>query len=329
MRKPFTPFQRARLRLTGWYMLMFSGLIAGFTYLTLDAKNSAYVRVYQVINTGSPGSPQVQEFSDKYAEFNQRFKERLILFDLALLVIGGYLAYGLSGKTLQPIQKMVEEQVAFAADVSHSLRTPLTTISLEIEAYKRFRHKLPKELGNLLQSIQDEVFSVTQLVSGMLTLVRTQTDEFKTNFKQVRLHELVAEVVAKMIPLAQAKKQTIKIQQLNKTEIRGNGDSLKQVLYIILDNAIKYSGAGGRISVLLVKQKSLIRLQVADTGRGIAKKDLKKIFERYYRADKQTKGTGLGLAIATKLVAQHEGQIQVKSRVGEGTTFTITLPRDS
>lgn len=326
MAKTLTPFQLARFKLTGWYLLMFTILIGTFTYLTIQAKQSAYVRVYQVVNSASPGSPQVVEFADKFEEFNRRFRERLIFFDVVLFGISGWLAYFLSGKTLKPIQNMVEEQTAFAADVSHSLRTPLTTISLEVETYTRLRQRIPKDLKLLFTSIQEEVFSMTQLVSGMLTLVRSETDTFRSRFSLFDLKDIVQGVVTKMQPLAGAKNQQLKMERVDKVKLQGNADSLKQVLYILLDNAIKYSGSGSITTVSLMKQASVVKLIVRDTGKGIPKRDLPHIFNRYYRADKKTKGTGLGLAIAAKLVAQHEGTIKVTSEVHKGTNFTVTLP---
>jgi two-component system, OmpR family, sensor histidine kinase CiaH len=327
MSNSLSPFQLARIKLTGWYMLMFIGLIGVFTYLTLDAKKSTYVRVYQVIQTGQPSdSPQLVEFKDKYAEFNRRFKERLIIFDCLLIGASGYLSYFLSGKTLKPIKEMLSEQQAFASDVSHSLRTPLTTIGLELEAYSRSHTNINQEMRSLLNSIQEEVFSMNQLVSGMLALVRSGTDSFKTKFAPLKIDDLLSSMSLKMKPLAKAKDQEIKLTSLKPLSILGNSDSLRQVLYILLDNAIKYSGSGSLIRIGMDKKIKSVNLWISDNGKGIPTRDLPHIFNRYYRADQKTKGTGLGLAIAQKLITHHGGTIKVKSKIGVGTTFTIILP---
>jgi signal transduction histidine kinase len=323
----WSTFQRARLKLTAWYMLMFAVMIAVFTYLTLDAKNSTYVRVYQVVKSGTPnGSPQVQEFSDRFEEFNKRFKERLIIFDAGLLLVSGYLSYFLSGKTLKPIRRMVEEQQAFASDVSHSLRTPLTTINLELEGYLRAHPKMTLELKGVLLSVQEEIFSMSALVSGMLTLVRSETDAFKAGFKPVKLDDVLTVVVGKMKPLAECKNQELVISKIQPVTIMGNGDSLRQIIYILLENAIKYSGPKSRIELSVFKQKQMVKIIVNDNGKGIPHHDLPHIFDRYYRGKQKTHGTGLGLAIAQKLVVQHDGNIKVRSKAGEGTTFTVNLP---
>jgi signal transduction histidine kinase len=326
MTKIQSPFQQARIKLTMWYVIMFTILIGIFTYLTLQAKQSAYIRVYQVVNTGSPGSKQVQEFSDTFEKFNQTFRERLLGFDVGLFVVSTWLAYVLSGKTLQPIKNMLNEQQTFAADVSHSLRTPLSTISLELEAYERSQKRISLETKALLNSIKEEVFSMTQLTSGMLALVRSGTDAYKTKFTEVKLNQLMEAVVQKMSPLAHAKNQNLSKELGDEATVWGNSDSLRQVFYILLDNAVKYSGCHSTITTSIIKHRSLVNVIIKDNGRGIPTKDLPHIFNRFYRADKKTKGTGLGLSIAAKLVAQHEGQIKVKSQENRGTSFTLTFP---
>ncbi len=327
-RQAISPFKQARIKLTAGYMVMFVGLIGVFTYLTLEAKQSTYVRVYQVISAPAPGSPQVKEFSDIYAEYNQRFQRRLILFDLVLIILATYASYALSGLTLKPIQKMIDEQQAFAADISHSLRTPLTTINLEIEGYKRSSKAVKPDLKLLLNSIQDELFSMSQLISGMLTLVRSESDKFQQKFINVKLDQIAENVVLRMSPLAKAKKQQLNlIKPKDEIEIRGNSDSLRQVLFILLDNAIKYSHTGGEISLTLKQSTSTVKIQVKDNGQGIKNEDRLHLFSRYYRGNSQTKGTGLGLYIAHKLITLHQGKIEVVSRINRGTTFLITLPR--
>lgn len=327
MSVPLTAFQKARWKLTGWYVIIWLLLIIVFTYLTLDAKQSAYVRVYTVIDSAQPGGQQVKEFSDTFAEFNQRFKERLLLFDLVLLVSGSYLAYFLSGKTLQPIEEMVTEQAAFAADVSHGLRTPLTTINLELEGYQRSQKNVPQDLADLFISIQEEVLSMTYLVEGLLALVRTGTDPLKTHFSVVDIKEMVTKVSKRMQPIAKAKGHRLISGKIPQAQVKGNSENLKQVLVILIDNAIKYSGHGSQISIEVYKTPQEVMIKVKDTGKGIPKTELPHIFTRYYRGKHKTKGTGLGLSIVQKIIEAHGGKITVASQEGTGTTFTLYLPR--
>lgn len=321
-----SPFQQARWKLTLWYVGLWTLLIVGFTYLTLDAKRSTFVRVYRIVDSAQPGGKQVQEFADTFAEYNRRFQERLVLFDLFLFLGGAWIAYWLSGKTLQPIEAMVEEQSAFAADVSHGLRTPLTTINLELEAYSRSHLNTSKGTRSLLVSIQEEVFSMTYLVEGLLALVRTRTDPLRTPFLPVSLNEVVINAGKRMLPIAQAKGQELTVEAKVKVNVLGNAEHLLQVIVILIDNAIKYSGLKRQIKVKVVKQLSFAQVVVADNGIGIPKGELAHIFKRYYRGKQKTKGTGLGLAIAQKIVDAHGGTIRVKSIQGSGTTFTISLP---
>ena len=314
------------MKLTAWYLLLFTILIAIFTYLTFEAKQSAFVRVYTVINTGAPGSAQVKEFTNKFDEFNHRFQQRIYLFDAGLLIAGGFLAYFLSGKTLAPIQTMLEEQQAFAGDVSHSLRTPLTTMSVELETYRRTHKNIPPELNSLFNSLQEEMLSMTALIGGLLALVRSGTDPLKSRFTAVDLVDVVERVVQRMSPLLKTKHQRLTVKVPKEAMVRGESDQLKQVVMILVDNAIKYSGDKALIGIYLKKGRQTTTLTISDTGRGIAPKDLPYIFHRYYRGKTATKGSGLGLAIAAKIIGHHNGTIKAKSTLGKGSAFTVTLP---
>jgi signal transduction histidine kinase len=116
------------------------------------------------------------------------------------------------------------------------------------------------------------------------------------------------------------------------TTINGNGDRLTQLLLILLDNALKFTPAGGRVAVSVCRAGNDVRLKVADTGRGIAREDLPFIWERFYKADKShgrtAAGTGLGLAIAREIVARHGARAEVASELGKGSTFTVYFPAE-
>lgn len=330
MLSDLTPLKIARLKLSLWYMLIVVVLLVIFTYLTLDAKQSAYIRVHRVLDTGAPESSQVEEFENTFEEFNQRFKQRLFVFDGVMLLVAAFLSYFLSGKTLEQIQRMMEEQEAFAADVSHGLRTPLATILMEIEATKRTTKRIPKDVTILLDSVKEEVLHMKHVTEGLLSLVRTGSDPVRSEFRPVELDGLVKGVYEQMIPVARQKQQKMKLDQVDRVEVLGNEDQLKQVLLILVDNAIKYSGKGDEIRLSVAKQKSIAKLVVEDTGRGISKADLPSVFNRFYRSRKakkdKVKGTGLGLAIANKILEHHEGGMGVKSKERKGTSFTVTLP---
>lgn len=323
-----TPFQVARIKLTLWYFLGFALLVVFFTFLTFNAKQSAFFRVYTVVNTNSPNSPQVVELNNKLGEFNARFQQRVIIFDVVILIIATFVSYFLSGKTLEPIQKMMEEQNHFAADVSHSLRTPLTTIGLEIEAFMR-ASKPKSPTVKLLTSIKEEVLHMTHITQGLLTLVRTQNHQTAPTEK-INLSELVTKTTDQMRPIIINHQQSITTKTQTKKQIivNGNLDQIKQVIIILLENAIKYNKPKGKIAVSLKAQPQKAVIEITDSGLGIDKKEIPLITQRFYRASNQktTKGTGLGLSIAQKIISSHNGSFAIKSKLGKGTSCTVFLP---
>lgn len=326
-----SPFKQARIKLTGYYMLIFTLILVGFTLLTFQAKQSAFVRVYTVVDQYDKGGQKTVDLQDKLDDYTRRFKDRVILFDLGLWALALWLAWGLSGKTLKPIQDTVEEQANFTADVSHGLRTPLATMSLEIEAFNR-THKLTRQTKDLFSSLQEEIGYLTRITEGVLSLTRTKKTNIKQEMVWVDLTELVSKTAAAFIPLASQKKQTIKTAKLDKVKIMANNDQIKQVLTILVDNAIKYGDKGITITIAITKETGLVRLQVSDTGPGINPEEKKRIFKRFYRSSNTknlSRGAGLGLAIAQKIIEAHDGHIRVKSVLGQGSTFTVTLPINS
>jgi signal transduction histidine kinase len=202
--KSLSPFQIARLQLTTWYTLLGAILLILFTYFTFEARNTAYLRVYRVLDANSPGSRQVVEFEDKYRQLNREFQERLILFDIALFIVLTGASYYFSGKTLEPIQKMTEEQAAFAADVSHSLRTPLATMKLEIDAFARSRLRIPRDMTEVLKSLREEITHMTNITEGLLTLVRADNRTVFKSWQPVSIQEVIEIAMSSLHPLAAA-----------------------------------------------------------------------------------------------------------------------------
>lgn len=329
--KSLSPFQIARLQLTAWYTLIGAILLILFTYFTFEARNAAYIRVYRVLDKNSPGSSQVVEFADKYEDLNRQYRQRFLLFDLVIFVALTTLSYYFSGKTLEPIQKMSKEQAAFAADVSHSLRTPLATMKIEIEAFARSRLRIPKDMQDILKSLNEEIVHMTNITEGLLTLVRADNRNVYTSWSQVSLNEVIELTGNQLRPMSQAKNQHLELRVGQEKKVHGNVDQLKQVLLIFIENAIKYTPKKGKVMVKLGSRQGRVVITVADSGPGIAKQDIPYIFDRFYRAKtaKKTAGSGLGLAIAAKIVALHHGNIAVSSRVGSGTTFHLSFPATS
>lgn len=218
------------------------------------------------------------------------------------------------------------------ANVSHELRTPLTSIKGFAETLLDGAMKEEEICRRFLTIIDSEADRLVKLVDDLLDLSHLESKRATLDLRQVNLGELVGHTIDKLRPLAESSGLILEHSAPPDVTISADADRLEQVLTNLVDNALKYTPAGGRVEVRVMPTNSEVEVAVADTGRGIRPEDLTHVFERFYRADRSrtrgSGGTGLGLAIAKYIVEAHGGRISVRSRVGEGTTFTFTLPRN-
>jgi len=256
----------------------------------------------------------------------------LLFINLGIGVISGAAGYFLAGRTLKPIQKMVDDQNRFITDASHELRTPLTALKSEIEVYLRGKNHTQKETEQLLKSNLEEVNSLQMLSDNLLQLAQYQQFPNETDLlENISLPQAVAAAVEK-VKLMAIKKNISVENNIKDYTVKGDEKSLEQLFIIFLDNAIKYSSENTKVNISAESVDRSIWLTITDQGIGIAKKDLPRIFERFYRADssrtkQKESGYGLGLSIAKKIIDMYRGSIDVKSSLGKGTTFTIELPK--
>lgn len=216
----------------------------------------------------------------------------------------------------------------FVTTVSHDLRSPLTSILGYIELVRR-AGPLNAQQQMFLERIVSSVQSITSLISDLLELGKIEAG-FDEDREPVSLAKVFREAIEALRPSWEAKRHTIQVRLPNDVPcVLGNPLRLRQVANNLLENAIKYTPDGGQIRVMLETESDFQVLRVADTGIGIAQKDLPYIFDKFYRADEAIEhfdGTGLGLSIVKGIVERHNGRIWVDSQVGQGTTFTIMLP---
>ncbi|MCA9971445.1 MAG: HAMP domain-containing protein [Anaerolineales bacterium] len=227
-------------------------------------------------------------------------------------------------QTLEQIERLFQAQQRLLADVSHELRTPLTTIRGNLDLMRHMGVADPESMD----VIQDELERMTRLIGDLLLLARADSGGLPLDRKPVELDTVLFEVHRQVSRLPKAVEVTL--GELDQVTVLGDADRLKQLLLILVDNAVKYTPAGGRVTLNLARSDGWARLSVCDTGSGIPAGDIPHIFDRFYRVDKARNraqgGAGLGLAIAKWIVQAHGGVIRVESQVGVGTTFTITLP---
>ncbi len=236
-------------------------------------------------------------------------------------------------RLLDRIARYLEQQQDFLANAAHELRTPLAAIQSTAEVALHHERSVA-EYQELLTEIIDENSSLELLVNQLLLLAETEADRLKIHGERVELDALVAQACDMFRGVAEHREIRILVRELPSIAVEGNRHHLRQVVNNLLDNAIKFTPAGGTIRVALTCDdgERVARLHVHDTGMGIAAEDLPHVFERFYRGDRSrrrdvpTRGTGLGLSICQAVVAAHGGTITVESVMGQGTQFVVTLP---
>jgi two-component system phosphate regulon sensor histidine kinase PhoR len=210
------------------------------------------------------------------------------------------------------------------------MRTPLSIITGEIELALAKRRS-GEYYRSVLESTKEESEKLTHLVENLLFLAREDQKRIVNKYDTVDITDISLEVLASLQRKSQKKRLRVEIiPDKNPSFVLGNIALLRQLIFNLVDNAIAYTRDEGSISIKIKNKSQSVVFSVGDTGIGIPKADLEKIFDRFYRADSsrsQTKGYGLGLAIARSIVERHKGTISVRSKVGKGSTFTVTLPR--
>ncbi len=219
----------------------------------------------------------------------------------------------------------------FVSNASHELKTPLATMKIMLETMI-YQPEMPAELKQeFMQDMNHEIDRLTGIITDLLTLTRMDNSNESLNLEQVDMTALTGQTVHLLRAAANKKKQQLTMAAAPGLQMTGDRIKLNQILYNLIDNAMKYTPEGGSIQVSLTEEGNSLIWRVKDNGIGIPPEDREHIFERFYRVDKarsrETGGTGLGLSIVKQLAVMHGGTIQVESRPGEGSLFTVTLPR--
>jgi len=233
-------------------------------------------------------------------------------------------------ETLTRLESSFEQMRRFTADASHELRTPLTVIRSVGEVGLRGRRD-EVAYREIIGSMLEEVDRLARLVDRLLMLSRADTGQSKLSTDIVDLSELADEVAAQLGVLAEEKQQSITLERTGAPRWTGDRLVLRQALLNLVDNAIKYSPVGGRITIRVAESPAAAVVEVSDTGPGIPEELQSRIFDRFYRLDKSRSrdngGTGLGLSIAKWAVEVNGGQLTLEKTNGVGSTFRITLPQ--
>lgn len=230
----------------------------------------------------------------------------------------------------EQVHNLDEARNQFVSNASHELKTPLATMKILVESMMYQDDMDPELRREFLGDIDKEIDRLSSVVGDLLTLVHIDSHKLRLRREMMVFADTVRESVSRLTPLAQKRGQEIKTQIADSCEMFADPGKLAQVCYNIIENAIKYTQDGGKITVSLRRMGRDAVLEISDTGVGIPAEDLPHVFDRFYRVDKarsrDTGGTGLGLSIVQQIVRLHAGSVTVQSEQGKGTTFTVQLP---
>lgn len=259
----------------------------------------------------------------------------VVLVSLAVLFAGVavWLSFMMSKKAMGPISMAFQRQKEFVGDASHELRTPLSVMLSSIDALEMTDGVEEDPFaGKLLRNMKSEVKRMTGLVSDLLVLARADSGSVERTVEELDVQKEAAQVIESLTPYADSAGVSLSLEGPAPLIVNGDRARLKQLLYILLDNAVKYSPDGGQVKVKLYQRDRHWTMSVSDEGIGIDEDDQSRIFDRFFRSDKSRTrtvgGHGLGLSIAKWIAGIHGGTITVKSEPGKGSTFTVQLPTE-
>ncbi len=222
----------------------------------------------------------------------------------------------------------------FVANVSHELKTPATSLKLLAESLVEVLDEDPDQAHLFAEQLKNETERLAKLITDLLDLARLESEEGVQNPGPVDIRSVLMVVLAHLRPPARRKNITLSWKRSGGVDlytVRGDETQLTSMFSNLVENAVKYTPPGGRVEVRGEPDENGVLVRVSDTGIGIPEKNLARIFERFYRVDKarskETGGTGLGLSIVRHVVENHGGRVTVQSTPGEGSTFTVYLPR--
>jgi signal transduction histidine kinase len=311
-------------------------------FQTLKDQDGVRHSQYSLLLKNSQGFPwgymqvgrSLKEFDDHLAFLRLTMLAGL---PVAMLLIA-LASWGLAGLAMKPIYRSYQKMQQFTADAAHELRTPLATIRAIVESTRGVVPLTEAEAQEALAGVDRQNQRLVQLAQDLLLLSRLEASSETLGKQMVKaqppccLNDLILDVVESLSVLEMAApiQLTAQIQAKEPLYVPGDENQLVRLISNLVTNALQYTPAGGKVTVLLTKEEDHALIQVQDTGVGIAPEDQTHIFERFYRVNRDrsrhTGGAGLGLAVAKAIAKTHQGTIQVESELGKSSTFTVQLP---
>lgn len=250
-----------------------------------------------------------------------------------IAVIVMILTFVIGGRTLGPIRQILRAQKRFIADASHELRTPLAIMKTNSEVALLGSELDPAEATATLRSNIEEIDRMSKIIENLLSLSFYDNRFAEIPFLPINLSELITHITEKARSLAVKKSISLHLLNTDPGMILGNPVAIEQMAINLIKNAVTYTEKGGQVSVSVsLRGEDQIEFKVKDTGIGIAEKDLPHVFSPFYKAGSariqlERESSGLGLTIVKKIVERHQGSIYINSKVGKGTTISVTFPK--
>jgi len=304
-------------------------LALGYDLRTLRLSDGTHVRLltYRTNGSGTTRVIQIGRLLDDQDRLLQLYLIGLLLLGFIASLMVSILSWYLSGRSIKPAQKAWDQQQAFIANASHELRAPLTVIRADAEYGLRSGHSSDQKLA--LKEVVGEVDYMDRMVEDLLLLTRLDAGRLKLGIEVLDVADLFGDVIGEIKKLTNARKVTVVIGQVG-GKVLADRSRLRQVLLILLDNALRFSGKNDRVEMNAVVTDRVVEISIKDQGPGISPEHIPHIFERFYQAPtdnlETTHGNGLGLSIAKGLVELQGGDIRVESKVGTGTRVIVRLP---
>lgn len=247
----------------------------------------------------------------------------------SLCAIG--IGFFLAGRALIPIQNSWEKQRQFVSDASHELRTPLAVIQSKTDVLFQSPSATIEEKAVDISTISKECRRLSKLVSNLLLLARSDSNQIEMDKKTFELDKLLEEIINPYKEIASYQEKAMILKVEHDITFMGDRERIHQMMVILLDNAMKYTNEDGHIQIDCTQTSNSIRIRVKDNGIGVKEEDIPNLFDRFYQGDKarsMSEGAGLGLSIANWIVEKHYGKISVESKWGEGTCFEVIFPKN-
>jgi signal transduction histidine kinase/uncharacterized membrane protein YkoI len=311
-----------------------AALASGSDLRTIRSADGDQVRLltYRLTRSDGPAALQLGRVLTDQAEVLRQLVLGLSAVGGLSVIAIGFSSWWIAGRALRPAQVAWERQQQFIASASHELRTPLTLMRASSEVALRSLPPDDSDQRALLNDVIGEADHMRHLVDDLLTLSRLDAGQLTLDRQPISVPDLLHDIQRQVGRLAGAKQIELRLTEAEGS-VYADAERVRQVLLILLDNALRYTPPGGVITLAAHQHDRQVRISVGDTGSGIGPEHVAHIFERFYRADPArgsgTGNTGLGLSIAQALVQAHGGQIHVASTVGAGTLVTLELPASS